>query len=514
MNSALLRLPRATFQLKRSKVAFRPRCFQGSSLRYSSISTAPNGAAEAKQKPKLGRNYYVVRTPQSHTFRVNLKNSPNLVGIRSTRGMRDYNEDRYKSSTVKLDHLPNQLLYFGVFDGHGGSHCVDYLSAHLHEKLEGMTPEDAELIVDAYRKFGIRWSKYVPAYIGPLLYQKKFSTYGATHERKLSLEQRMVLAFLQIDLEVTKILRYHDGSTGSVALVEPMNGNPFWASPRLNITVSHVGDTRVILCNTRNGKADTLTTDHHPSIKKEFDRIRKYGGFFTRDSFGEEMTVGQFANTRAFGDPIGKRYGVIAEPDIIVRKVAGEEVAFMVLVTDGVTSVMTDQEIVDSVKTCPDPTTAAMRIVSYAEQFGSADNITAMVVRLPGWGTPMPDLSADIRRYRLENASSRGPRLGSGMYTDLAKAADVREQTIKTLFEEGAHTELSEEQLRRQIAKFNIKLSIGVGVLPGEEAEQVSSTQDVVSMFFSVLNRPYTSVLTSADIKKAWSLLGVSAMRN
>ncbi|KAK9700570.1 Protein phosphatase 2C 6 [Basidiobolus ranarum] len=513
MEATLLRLPRVNHLLRNTKISYEL-SLRNKFLRYSSTSMAINNETELEQKAKLGRNYYVVRTPQSHTFRVNLKNSPNLVGIRSTRGMRDYNEDRYKSSTVKFPSHPNQLLYFGVFDGHGGSHCVDYLSAHLHEKIEGMTTEDAERVVDAYRKFGIRWSKYTPAYIGPLLYQKKFSSHEPTYERKLSLEQRMVLAFLQIDLEVTKILRYHDGSTGSIAFIEPVNGTPFWASPKLNITVSHVGDTRVILCNTANGKADTLTTDHHPSIKKEFDRIRKYGGFFTRDSFGEEMTVGQFANTRAFGDPIGKRFGVIAEPDIIVRKVAGEEVAFMVLVTDGVSSVMTDQEIVDTVKACPDPTTAAMRIVSYAEQFGSDDNITAMVVRLPGWGTPMPDLSSDIRKYRLENSSSRGPRMGSGFYNGLAQAADIKEKTIRTLFEDGVFHELSEEQLHQQITKFNIKLSIGVGVLPGDEPEHDSSDDDVISMFYSVLNRPRSSVLTSADVKKAWSLLGVSAAIN
>ncbi|KAK9719097.1 Protein phosphatase 2C 6 [Basidiobolus ranarum] len=479
-------------------------------LTRSSTSVAAKKVAEVEPKGKLSRSNYVVRTPQNHTFRVNLKNSPNLVGVRSTRGMRDYNEDRYKSLTVKLPNHANQLLYFGVFDGHGGSHSVDYLSAHLHEKLESMTTEDAETIVDAYRKFGIRWSKYTPAYIGPLLYQKRASSYQPTYERHLSLEQRMVLSFLQLDLEVTKVLRYHDGSTGSIALIEPMNGSPFWASPQLAITVSHVGDTRVILCDTSSGKADTLTTDHHPSIKKEFDRIRKYGGFFTRDSFGEEMTVGQFANTRAFGDPIGKRFGVIAEPDIIVRKVAGEEVAFMVLVTDGVTSVMTDQEIVDTVKTCPDPTSAALRIVTYAEQFGSDDNITAMVVRLPGWGTPMPDLSADVRKCRLEASSSRGPRMGSGMYSDLAQAADIKEKTIKTLFEDGIFHELSEEQLKDQMNKFGIKLSIGVGMLPGDEPEDEDSDHSVIDMFFSVLSRPRSSVLTSGDIKKAWSLLGVT----
>jgi protein phosphatase PTC6 len=66
-------------------------------------------------------------------------------------------------------------------------------------------------------------------------------------------------------------------------------------------------------------------------------------------SFGSEMFLGRLANTRAFGDSKLKRYGISAEPEISIHNLIGKKFAFMVLVSDGVTSVLSDQEIVDCV---------------------------------------------------------------------------------------------------------------------------------------------------------------------
>lgn len=53
--------------------------------------------------------------------------------------VRDYNEDRVsvllnitRPSSYKGENWPN-CSFFGVFDGHGGSRCADYLRDHLHE---------------------------------------------------------------------------------------------------------------------------------------------------------------------------------------------------------------------------------------------------------------------------------------------------------------------------------------------------------------------------------------------
>jgi len=97
------------------------------------------------------------------------------------------------------------------------------------------------------------------------------------------------------------------------------------------------------------GNAISLTYDHHPNAATEFDRLRKSGGYIITDSFGSDMVLGEVANTRAMGDSKMKKYGISAEPEIVTRRIIGKDSAFLVLVSDGITSVMSNQEIVDCV---------------------------------------------------------------------------------------------------------------------------------------------------------------------
>jgi protein phosphatase 2C family protein 2/3 len=54
--------------------------------------------------------------------------------------IRDYNEDRVSiilnilkpKNKINLDIEWPQICFFGVFDGHGGSACADYLRDNLH----------------------------------------------------------------------------------------------------------------------------------------------------------------------------------------------------------------------------------------------------------------------------------------------------------------------------------------------------------------------------------------------
>ncbi|RUP50544.1 hypothetical protein BC936DRAFT_138664 [Jimgerdemannia flammicorona] len=202
-----------------------------------------------------------------------------------------------------------------------------------------------------------------------------------------------------------------DGSTASIVIVEPKDGTPFWESGQIDLVVGHVGDTRILLCDVPTGTAIPLTTfDHHPGATGEHERLRKYAGFITTDSWGDERVLGTLQTSRAIGDRRMKRFGVSAEPDVTRRNVTGLDAAFLVLFTDGISSVMSNQEIVDIIKQYDDPTTAATKLVDVAEQLGTEDNCTVMIVRLPGWGRPMPDLTKDLRRYRTENGSAMASR--------------------------------------------------------------------------------------------------------
>ncbi|KAL2818405.1 phosphatase 2C-like domain-containing protein [Aspergillus granulosus] len=185
---------------------------------------------------------------------------------------------------------------------------------------------------------------------------------------------------------LSSLRRFKGGSTASVALISTPTPSPFWhpSSPS-SLLVSHVGDTRILLCSTATGEAIPLTSNHHPSSPIEANRLRRYAATFVTDSFGEERISG-LANTRAFGDVQSKRIGVSAEPELRRFEMAPAEYSFMVLISDGITDAISDQEVVDIIKEAKTPDEGARHVVNFAtEVTKSGDNSTCLVVRLGGW---------------------------------------------------------------------------------------------------------------------------------
>lgn len=181
-------------------------------------------------------------------------------------------------------------------------------------------------------------------------------------------------------------VRFKGGSTASVALISTPTPAPFWhPAAHSTLIVAHVGDTRILLCETATGLARPLTADHHPSSPAEASRLRRFAESLVTDSFGEERISG-LANSRAFGDMQSKRIGVSAEPDITRVELGPAQYSFLVLMSDGVSGTLGDQEIVDVVKDAKTPEEGAKRVVEYATEVSAdGDNATCLVVRLGGW---------------------------------------------------------------------------------------------------------------------------------
>jgi len=181
-------------------------------------------------------------------------------------------------------------------------------------------------------------------------------------------------------------VRFKGGSTASIALISTPTPAPFWhPAARSTLAVAHVGDTRVLLCETSTGLARPLTSDHHPSSPTESRRLRRFAESLVTDSFGEERILG-LANSRAFGDMQSKRVGVSAEPELVRADVGPAEYSFLVLVSDGVSGTLSDQEIVDVVKEARTPEQGSRAVVEYATEVSvDGDNATCLVVRLGGW---------------------------------------------------------------------------------------------------------------------------------
>ncbi|KAE8142606.1 hypothetical protein BDV38DRAFT_278127 [Aspergillus pseudotamarii] len=187
-------------------------------------------------------------------------------------------------------------------------------------------------------------------------------------------------------LHVGGVRRFKGGSTASVALISTPTPTPFWhPSGPSSLLVSHVGDTRILLCSTETGDAIPLTSNHHPASPIEASRLRRYATTFVTDSFGEERMSG-LANTRAFGDVQSKRIGVSAEPELRRIEMAPAEYSFLVLMSDGISGTLSDQEVVDIIKEARTPEQGSRDVVNFANEVTKeGDNATCLVVRLGGW---------------------------------------------------------------------------------------------------------------------------------
>lgn len=138
-----------------------------------------------------------------------------------------------------------------------------------------------------------------------------------------------------------------------------------------------VGDSRAILIQ-KNGKSLPLSSDHKPNRVDERRRIDELGGSVV--FWGVWRVEGILAVSRAIGDRLLKRY-VISEPEIQSWNRA-EQDHFIVLASDGVWDVLSNEEVGRLVIQSEHPQKAANLIMEEAYGRGSLDNISVLVIDL------------------------------------------------------------------------------------------------------------------------------------
>ena len=143
-----------------------------------------------------------------------------------------------------------------------------------------------------------------------------------------------------------------------------------------------------------------LTRDHRPCLPQERARIEASGGRVARLADDDGTPVGPsrvwlsgawapgLAMSRALGDTLAGRVGVIATPECVGPVALGPRDRFLIVASDGVWEFIGSQEAVEIVGRCPDPATGARALVAAArerwasEEEGGADDVTAVVVQL------------------------------------------------------------------------------------------------------------------------------------
>ncbi|XP_035828217.1 protein phosphatase 1K, mitochondrial [Aplysia californica] len=257
------------------------------------------------------------------------------VALASVIGRRKDNEDRFV-----IEELLPELLYFGVFDGHGGDFAAEYVSTHLIDHMGFWMTQTKDLKTVLKNAF---------CDVHNLL---------ARH-----------LVFYHIDDD-----NFKTGTTATVCLLRNST----------ELVIGHVGDSVCILC--REGDPLRLSVDHDPENSDESHRIIGKGGRIIHNSHGVAHVNGRLAMTRSVGDVELKSFGVTAHPYLKSIEIKHGKDAFLVLSSDGLSFAISDQEIVNIVSSCQTPKEACSRLLDQAQHFGSEDNVTVMVVPLGAWG--------------------------------------------------------------------------------------------------------------------------------
>ena len=255
-------------------------------------------------------------------------------GVNTYQGIvRNYNEDRVSiiiNMNKPKDYIKGRwpkTSFFGIYDGHGGEGCSEYLRDNLH-KLICNNDYFPENIPEAI-KFGISKA------------EQEFINNFALSENKEEIIDK-------------------SGSCAIIILIVDTN-----------IYVANVGDSRCLLSMNDGHNYVEVTKDHKPNSPNEIIRIKKNGGNIyqsqtvinntdNNDLNGKiligpyRVLPGRLSVCRTIGDAESKlvKFGgnpnvIICEPEIFYYDLKKENIDFFILGCDGIYDQMTNEEVID-----------------------------------------------------------------------------------------------------------------------------------------------------------------------
>ena len=280
----------------------------------------------------------------------------NSYGANTNQGIdRNYNDDRVKI-LINMN-VPNNyenkaqwplISYFGVFDGHNGDHCAEFLRKNLLQYIY-TNPNFPKNMEKAIKEGFINADKdYLNNFAD--IYQNK-KTYGK--------------------IPVFDICN-NSGSCGLILLLLDTK-----------IYIANVGDSRCLI-SCQNGKIQKdVTRDHKPEFLYEKQRICSHGGSIYQNEtvFSEEVknvkngknnnmpkskvllgpfrvNPGKLSVSRTIGDAKAKleKYGgkpnvIIPEPDVYVFDLHKDDIDYFIMGCDGIFDRIKSYEIFKCVET-------------------------------------------------------------------------------------------------------------------------------------------------------------------
>ncbi|XP_002741378.3 putative protein phosphatase 2C T23F11.1, partial [Saccoglossus kowalevskii] len=189
--------------------------------------------------------------------------------------------------------------FFAVYDGHGGAKVAQYAGKNLHHRILQQ-----------------------PAY------------------KRGEIEEAIKGGFIALDEDMLEDEAMKDELAGTTAVAIVLKNN--------KVFCGNVGDSRAVA--SVSGQVQQLSFDHKPCNEDETKRIVAAGGWV---EFNRNLAL-----SRALGDFVFKKNDkkkaeeqiVTAVPDVIVKDITDNH-EFVVLACDGIWDVLSNQEVIDFVRT-------------------------------------------------------------------------------------------------------------------------------------------------------------------
>lgn len=291
--------------------------------------------------------------------------------------------------------------FFGVFDGHSGASCSEFLNTHLERSIfECLRPQN--------------------------------QSRSRSLSSELIMRNGLTAAFRTTEHNYFQYVNKLEGgaatnwvTAGSTACTAMLFGPD--EEGCLKLAVANAGDSRAVL-GRRDGSAIRLSEDHTPDVPSERKRIETAGaaivqchGIWRIVLKTNKINAG-LSVSRGFGDLDYKQPdGVVsAVPDIYFRSVSLREDCFIVLGSDGIWGPVSDAEAVRIVSSAlrepvEDPAKlAAQRLVEAAHARDPHDDKTALVVWFGEIPAPPPAMVATPARLQPIQIASRA--VGDDMF--------------------------------------------------------------------------------------------------
>jgi serine/threonine protein phosphatase PrpC len=284
-----------------------------------------------------------------HPF-INFILTKKQISVRALRGRRLQMEDEYT--------IHDGGKFVAVFDGHGGSGVSRYLRQCLYSRLKYYlgdirdTSQDVNITTSGLNEETEGNPASTRRFLNFLRWSRQASSGNHSKQNDADMTRHMNAlqsAFRSVDREVLMDDRFfHQGSTAVVCMLhEHAHASAEQQqdkSTRTSLLVANIGDSRAVL--SRNRKAVCLTKDHKPNDVMERSRIIALGENVEFDGFVHR--VKDLALSRAIGDAHAKPY-VSSEVDISRHLVLPHQDEFVILASDGLWDVLSNQEAVSFV---------------------------------------------------------------------------------------------------------------------------------------------------------------------